>query len=331
MAEVPDGNPASLLLPILMLNKKKGSVAVNQTDQPNPAASEADFTYILDAYSDRERLYTQYELLRSDFNEWMDRALQLGELATDPETATWRALDVGCGEGLFTAEIINCYPRADLLGFDKDAEAIATASRVFRGKSNLRFRVHDVLQRLPAQFTRGNGEEGGRRQVGFDLAVAHIVLLHVREPAVALANIYAALKPGGVIYLCDSPADRLTFPHPSLAALCAVMSEAVRRVATADFAGRHAEYLREAGFVQIESGTRVHLVGGPTVEGQRRLLNLVSALRAARPALVEGLRLISGDDFDDHMHRITSEVTPDMVSPMETINTIARKPLDSSR
>lgn len=321
-----------------MVNMPKRSVTVNQTDQPKSSESETALTYILDAYSDRERLYTQYELLRSDFNEWIDRALRLGGLSTDPETATWRALDVGSGEGLFSAEIINRYPRAYVLGFDKDGEAIATATQVFRGKSNLHFRVHDVLQPFRRHIIRGHrgskkeeGEAEGRRgeQIGFDLAVAHIVLLHVREPAVALANIHAALKPGGVIYLCDSPADRLTFPHPSLAALCAVMGEAVRRVATADFADRHAEYMRDTGFVQIESDTRVHIVGGPTVDGQRRLLNLVSALRAARPALVEGLRLMSGEQFDGHMRRVISEITPDMTSPMETINTIARKPIDS--
>jgi SAM-dependent methyltransferase len=305
---------------------------VNQTDQPKLPESETTLTYILDTYSDRERLYTQYELLRSDFNDWMDRALRLGGLSTDPETATWRAVDVGCGEGLFSAEIVNRYPRAYVLGFDKDAGAIATATQVFRGKSNMQFRVHDVLQLFPRQLIRGHriNKKGMRQeQVGFDLAVAHIVLLHIREPAEALANIHAALKPDGVIYLCDSPADRLTFPHPSLAALCTVMSEAVRLIATPDFADRQTEYLREAGFDQIVSGVQVHIVGGPTVEGQRRLLNLVSALRAARSGLVEGLRLMSGDDFDEHMRRIAREVTPDMVTSMETINTVARKRLDS--
>ncbi len=302
---------------------------MNQADQAKSSETETALTYILDTYSDRERLFTQYELLRSDFNEWVDRALQLGGLSTNPETATWRALDVGCGEGLFSAEIINRYPHASVFGFDKDAEAIATAIQVFRGKSNLQFCVHDVLQPFPRQLVRGKrGYMKGRGEelAGSDLAVAHIVLLHVREPAKALGNIFAALRPGGVIYLCDSPADRLTFPHPSLAALCEVMSEAIRRVATPDFADRHSEYLREAGFFQVESGTRVHTVGGATVEGQRRLLNLVSALRAARPALVDGLRLLSSGEFDEHMHRITNEVTPDMSSLMETVNTVARKP-----
>ena len=49
---------------------------------------------------------------------------------------------------------------------------------------------------------------------------------------------------------------------PSLAAIYSAMNEAVRRVATPDFAERHAQYLAQAGFVQIESGTRVYTIGG---------------------------------------------------------------------
>lgn len=73
---------------------------------------------------------------------------------------------------------------------------------------------------------------------------------------------------------------------------------------------RHAEYLSKAGFVQVESGRRVYTVGGPTAEGQRVLINLVPGIKSARRGLVEGLQLISAEEFDEHMQPVANEVTP---------------------
>lgn len=296
---------------------------INQSPSPVPRAPHEPVTYILDTYTDRERLYTQYELFRSDFNSWFDRALQLGNLSTNPESSRWRVLDVGCGEGLFAAEILNRYPHARVVGFDKDAQAVTTAQLVFKGQGDLHFYVHDAVQPLPDEF---EPEVGGKRGEKFDIAFAHIVLMHIRDAATVLANIAAALKPGGVIYLRDSPTDPLQFPHPSLAALCAVTGTALQLITTPNFARVHDAYLLEAGFTEVESGTTTYVVGGPTREGQRMLSNVVSGVRSARTGLVDGLQLISGSEFDEHLRRFTSEVTPDLTCNWELINTIGCKP-----
>ncbi len=296
---------------------------MSKTDKSLSSVPDTPLTYILDTYSDRDRLYTQYELVRPNFNEWFDHALRLGELSTDPETTIWRALDVGCGEGLFAAEIISRYPHAHVVGFDKDREAVMTARSAFRGKKGLHFYTHDVLDQLPARF---EPESGGAQGDNFDVAIAHLVLMHVRNTTRALDNLMLALKPGGVIYLNDTPFERVSFPHPSLARLCSVVNEAMRRAATLDFADRHAECLAKAGFVQIKSGSRVYVIGGPTAEGHRVLVNLIAALKAARRGLVERLHLVDGEEFDEHMRRVGSEIQPDMVGESEVINTIARKP-----
>lgn len=311
----------------------------NLTDSVNPGikgsthriggnVNSAALTYIVaEPYTDRDRLYTQYELLREDFNEWFSRALRLGDLSTEPEKAEWRALDVGCGEGLFAGEIGVRYPRARVVGFDKDEGAIATANTVFGRKDGhrLHFYVHDVVDPLTTDFNPA-GEEGLAAEGSFDIAFAHLLLMHLRDPAQALAHIAAAIKPGGVVYLRDTPLEAIPFPHPSMTRLMDVAGDALRRIATPDLGYRHEEYLGGAGFEEIESGRSAYVVGGPTEEGQRMFNNLISGLKSARPGLVGALRLIGGEEFDEHMYRLATEVTTDMVAHWEIVNTIARKP-----
>lgn len=320
--------------------------------------NDAQLSYIVsEPYTDRDRLYMQYELFRPDFNRWFDRALKLGDLATDPENAKWRVLDAGCGEGLFSYEISNRYPRAHVLGFDKDEEAVATANRVFgsihadqgdedRGRGNdrdsegyLRFFTHDVLEPLSSQlmlatentdslFSSLTDEKASRttQSRGFHVVFAHLVLMHVRQPDKALTNLADALKPGGVIYLRDSPTDPFPFQHPSLVELLIVAGEAIKRIASHNFAYRHQEALEKVGFTSIETGTDYYIVGGPTEEGQRMLVNIVSGLKAARTGLVEALHLIEGKEFDEHIRRLENETTTDMSCQWAVVNTIARKP-----
>jgi SAM-dependent methyltransferase len=338
---------------------------------PPDAASSVTYI-ILEPYTDRERLYMQYELQRADFNEWFDRALRLGRLSADPQKANWRALDVGCGEGLFTGEIISRYPHARVVGFDKDPEAVMTANMAFGSKENVNFFSHDIINPLPNQFAsrvpgliganvdpnmdpsglsvgdtadkrgsksredtynagpdaRGDpaGDSEHEENEGFDIAFAHVVLMHVHKPDRGLANLVAVLKPGGVLYISDPPIGSLRFPHPSLMALWDVVSQALSRIGSPDFAHRHGEYLAQAGFPEIESEQRTYVVGGASREGQRRLTNLVSGLQVTRPGLVDGLRLISGEEFDDHMRRLESELTTEMIGSVDVVNTIVRKP-----
>lgn len=304
-----------------------------------------ELTYlVVEPYTDRDRLYIQYELLRGDFSRWFDRALQLGKLSTDPGAADWRALDVGCGEGLFSGEIARKYPHTKIVGFDKDKHAIETANMVF-GSEGLHFYVHDVLEpqrerpeESQGQSTKSKGRTTGSAGAtnavgasigsgeGFDIAFAHFVLMHVRQPSVALANISDVLKPGGVVYVRDSSLEGLPFPHPSLVRLLEVAGHAIQSMTLTNFARHHEEHLREAGFEQIDTGYSVYVVGGPTEEGQRMFNNLVLALKSSRPGLVNALHLISGEEFDEHIRRLTTEVTSDMECKWEIVNSIARKP-----
>src|SRR4051812_25238949 len=104
------------------------------TPAPTPTSSD----YMLENTNERDRLYILFDLWRPDFHRSFDHALTLGDLSTDPATARWRLLDVCCGEGLVSADILERFPLARAVGFDRDAEAIASGSIAYAPLDRLR-------------------------------------------------------------------------------------------------------------------------------------------------------------------------------------------------
>jgi 2-polyprenyl-6-hydroxyphenyl methylase/3-demethylubiquinone-9 3-methyltransferase len=96
-----------------------------------------------------------------------------------------RALDVGCGAGLL------CEPLARLgaavTGVDAADENIAVAT------------AHAAGAGLAIDYRGGDVSELGLS--GFDLVTSLEVLEHVADPAVFIAALRAALKPGGLLIL----------------------------------------------------------------------------------------------------------------------------------
>jgi len=107
-------------------------------------------------------------------------ALDLARAAS----ARVRLLDVGCGQGEFSAELAERYPNLQLLGVDLSAVSVSIAQgRVPSGA----FYRQDLLQRnaLPEQY-----------QGWATHAVCSEVLEHLDDPSTALRNIRSYLAPG---------------------------------------------------------------------------------------------------------------------------------------
>jgi SAM-dependent methyltransferase len=108
----------------------------------------------------------------------------------------WRCLEVGGGGGSIArwlAERVG--PAGHVLVTDLDARHLR-----FVDTPGIEVRVHDIAaDPLPA--------------ASFDLVHARLVLLHVRDRELALANMIAALKPGG--WLIDEEFDSSVFPDPA--------------------------------------------------------------------------------------------------------------------
>ena len=94
-------------------------------------------------------------------------------------------LDVGCGDGKISAQIVARVPRGSLLGIDPSPAMIAFASRHFGMTThpNLRFAVADV-RNLTYEHQ-------------FDLIVSFNALHWVPQQQEALKSMHAALKPHG--------------------------------------------------------------------------------------------------------------------------------------
>jgi ubiquinone/menaquinone biosynthesis C-methylase UbiE len=88
-------------------------------------------------------------------------------------------IDIGCGDGVYTQEIKNALPAAQVTGFDPAAEAVKIAAKRF---PELQFSVANILDRntLPSEQ--------------FDVGVLRGVLHHVSDPELAIKNSAALCK-----------------------------------------------------------------------------------------------------------------------------------------
>jgi len=105
-----------------------------------------------------------------------------------------RILVAGCGVGTEAFGLARWFPEAEVVGVDFSPRSIATARKLRRkadGGERVRFEVADIT-------APGLGKVAGS---GFDLVSCHGVLSYVAEPVLALRNLAARLKPGGLLVL----------------------------------------------------------------------------------------------------------------------------------
>jgi len=147
-----------------------------------------------------ERRTTSQEFFSSSAGQW-DRLrdelfgdrFHLAALAAlaDP---TWTVGDLGCGTGQISAVVAPFV--SGIIAVDTSAAMLQAAKKRLHGFDNVQLRRGD-LESLPI--------DDGR----LDAATLMLVLHHVPEPALALADVARVLKPGGRVIIADMlPHDR---------------------------------------------------------------------------------------------------------------------------
>jgi ubiquinone/menaquinone biosynthesis C-methylase UbiE len=114
-----------------------------------------------------------------------------------------RLLDVGCGPGSITRGLAERLAPGEVVGVDLSPETLAAAraDAAARGLTNLRYEEASVYA-LP--FPDGV----------FDVAYAHQVSQHLREPAAALGEMLRVLRPGGLVAIRDVDWETVAYwPH----------------------------------------------------------------------------------------------------------------------
>jgi SAM-dependent methyltransferase len=119
-------------------------------------------------------------------------------------------LEVGCGRGVTTEEIVKRFPNFSLIAVDFDHDQVAKAA-----------------QRLAQFDNRINVQQGDATALSFadsqfDMVFACNVFHHIRDYTQALAEVYRVLKMDGKLYVMDidfrtiNPISRRLFPPEAL-------------------------------------------------------------------------------------------------------------------
>ena len=290
-------------------------------------------TYILaDPLPDRQRLALQVKIYSGAFKQAIVQALTKYDLLArlqDP-TATFRTLDIGCGEGLYFPILANILAeqgakaKIEMVGIDRDQAAIVTAQEYTKALNipNTEFFTHDLNNPL-SQIPFFNSDNPAAH---FDLIFASVVLMHLSNSPTLVKDIYHLLKPGGTFFTKDMTwVHGYNYPSPTFTRLSAISeAEMIKRIGL-DFAPNHQQYLQEAGFTDIESFEDTYPIGGRSEVGRRMLQNFVLGQHSIRPMVI-GLGLMSAQDYDAQIQQEFQEITPDMEGHITLVNTIGQRP-----
>lgn len=122
----------------------------------------------------------------ADFLDLMARRWRLGEVR--------RVLDVGCGAGHWARQILpRCHPEATLLGIDREPDWIEKAKALAKTLS-----CGDRMT-----FVVGDATALEKHGSDFDLVTCQTVLIHLEDPASAVVDMAARLRPGGLLAVAE--------------------------------------------------------------------------------------------------------------------------------
>lgn len=142
--------------------------------------------------SEEGKLFTDGEVYERLMGRWSRR---VGEVFLDwlnvPAGLCW--LDVGCGNGAFTEELISRCAPAAVIAIDPSDDQLAYA-RTRPGAKMARFQL-------------GAAEELPLGDASFDVAIMALVLSFLPDPVKAVAEMTRVVRPGGWVatYMWDIP------------------------------------------------------------------------------------------------------------------------------
>jgi cyclopropane fatty-acyl-phospholipid synthase-like methyltransferase len=210
----------------LLLQSADGTVELTPTDAPGrmrvtlrPASadlyvpqSSCDTTlppHVIERFLARSFSHLCELLSRHEPADEIHRLLtrQLRAYEGNATLAGARILDFGCGAGASTVCLAQQYPAAEVVGVDLDPSLVADADVVLtaRGLANARVLVSPAGTELPA----GIGQ--------FDIIVLSAVYEHLLpdERRVLMPMLWRAIRPGGRLYLSQTPYRYFPYEHHS--------------------------------------------------------------------------------------------------------------------
>ena len=246
-----------------------------------------------------------------------DQASTLADLLHNGLTipAGSRVLEIGCGVGAQTHELVARHPGITLVCLDRSAVSLATARArlgpAIRAGADVTFVERDLMD-LPSEPATDDGLVAAG---SYDHAFVCFVLEHLEDPAGALRRARALLRPGGTVTVIEGDHGSTHF-HPEAAAAREVIDAQVRLQAAAGgdamIGGRLHPLLTDAGFDDVSTEPRVVLVDGSRpdlADGfiRRTFTAMVAGVR--QQALVAGL--MTPERFDEGIAALHRTAEPD--------------------
>lgn len=155
-------------------------------------------------------------------------------------------LDVGCGPGFITDNLLRSFPEIRVTAVDMDDTLAKKARRYLEGQPAERVRV-----------VNASILNSGLVENSFDFAVARLVFQHLPQPNDAAREIRRLLRPGGKLVIIDSDDAIWGLADPAIPEMGAVL-ETYGRAQSAQggnrLVGRHLwRTLENAGYINLDS------------------------------------------------------------------------------
>ncbi|KAJ7074806.1 S-adenosyl-L-methionine-dependent methyltransferase [Mycena amicta] len=261
---------------------------------------------------EHQRLALQHATLKSMFN---DRILFAPvELNTGD-----KVLDAGTGPGLWIMDLASSVdPSIEMIGVDIESRLFPLSL-----PKNISFRIESVVN-LPSEWSNA-----------FTLVHQRLLMLALEIPQwpLALSEMYRVLRPGGWVQIAESTYwDEDVYPgRPCMEKLITLIRAlGKRRNLYVDVAYDMPKLLQAAGFIDIQSESRVQLLGKwGGANGAAMKTNHVSVLRGIKTPVLQagGFGVVSSEmEYDALIEGLEREWDDVPGTDRESIVFWARKP-----
>jgi SAM-dependent methyltransferase len=295
--------------------------------------------YLYKAIDENQRNQLQHLVLRPTIHKVLTDMLENYGLRQRLEAARnggsqVSILEAGSGSGSFLRDFADLLQgqgllqAADLNGLDIDIGYLDQAEKLDNQNpawSNIHYYQHNITVPLEQNLSLSM-----EKKLQFDCICATVLLQYLPNCREHLLRLYNYLKPGGIIYLCDSYMSyegekAWQAPNPTIAQFGVAATKLVRDMNGGKIVAEEtANWLREMGAEQVQTVDDLIEAAGSDQRGIEVLRYYISVVRGASAILLK-LGLINQAKYDSFLAAVF-EINKNSKARLPFIHTIARKP-----
>jgi SAM-dependent methyltransferase len=296
--------------------------------------------YLYSVVDEEQRNLMQYNVLKPKTCEVLGEVLENYDLRERLEAAKQTGtqvliLEAGSGSGYFLQDFADLLHQHDLLqaanlnGVDIDMRYINSALQLNKKSAawaNINYYQHDITKPFEQNYSLHL-----EKKLQFDCICATLLMQYLPDAQQHILRLYQYLKPGGVLYLCDSymwygGAKGWLAPTPGLEKF-GLGTTLVRNINGGKIiAEETAPWLREAGAEQVQTWFDLIQANEDNPASLDVLRYYIALVRSVTPVLLQ-VGMINQAEHDDILASVF-EIRKTSRAQLPFIHTVARKPLD---